>query len=229
MPTQTRQKRAQEQFPQVLLGVLGIIQALALELLWERGVSGLDRWHAIDASAAGLTQVVVAFLGVVLVWVVFATMVLRFRWTPRFRDLLSPFVIGALEFLLVDSMAPELLPRWFLLMTLIFITVSAATYTTFESAIPMDEFGGLPLRDRMASFLPSIVSTFVLLLAAIAVWYRGPTSGVALASLMVAGAGLLLQLLTVRFYWYRDLEDAPPARNRDGPASEPPGAPPSGR
>ena len=99
-------ERAREQFPSVLLGVLGIIQALALELLWGKGVGGIGRWQALDAELAGWLQVGSVFLGIVVVWVMYATLVLRHSWVPRFVDLFFPFVLGIFEFLLVEMMAP---------------------------------------------------------------------------------------------------------------------------
>ena len=77
-------ERARSQFPSVLLGVLGIIQALAMELLWEQGVGGVANWRAIDAEPSGWLQVSAIFMGIVLIWIQYAILVLRFSWVPRF-------------------------------------------------------------------------------------------------------------------------------------------------
>jgi len=203
---ETRKQRAREQFPQVLLAVLGIIQALALELLWERGVAGLPRWEAVGAPTSGLLQVLAVFLGVVVIWVIFATMVLRFRWLPRFRDLVSPFVLGALEFLLIEWMAPADLARWFALLAFIFVAAAATTFLTFHAALAEDELGGRPLRHQVASYVPSGVVIVGLLLCTAAVAWRGPASATSFVALLLANLGLATQLLVVRLYWYRDLE-----------------------
>jgi len=73
-----RLARVRELFPEVLLAVLGIIQALALELVWEEGVGGLDRWRAVGAGLAGVLQISAILLGVMVVWLMYATMVMRF-------------------------------------------------------------------------------------------------------------------------------------------------------
>ncbi len=200
---ESRRERAREQFPQVLLAVLGIIQALALELLWERGIAGLDRWEAIGAAMAGALQALAVFLGIVLLWLLFATMILRFQWVPRFGDLLSPFVLGGLEFMLIEWMAPEHLARWFFLLAVIFVVASFTTYATFRAAMTEEE-SDWTHAEHLLSYVPSVAIVVVLLGCAAAVRHSGPQAA-GTATLLVANAGLLVQLLAVRVYWLRDV------------------------
>jgi hypothetical protein len=200
------QERAREQFPSVLLALLGIIQALALELLWERGIGGLERWRAIDAAASGALQVAAVFLGVIDLWLAYVTLVLRFRWLPRFRDLVLPFAFGALEFLVIALMAPDLLAWWFIGMAAIFACAGSMTFATFQVAARQGERpAGASAREQLLSFLPSAVITALFVLCALLAWRVGPASYAATGALGIANLGLFAQMLVLRRYWYADM------------------------
>jgi hypothetical protein len=203
-----RLARVRELFPEVLLAVLGIIQALALELVWEEGVGGLDRWRALGAGLAGSLQISAILLGVIVVWLMYATMVMRFVWTPRFRDLVMPFVFGIAEFLVIEWMAPERLAAWFLGMAAIFAFAMAMTFETFRSVIFREETEIPTMRQQASSYVPGGVA-LVGLLACAAVAHRfGPASPASAAALALANLGLLGQIAVFRTFWRRDLADA---------------------
>jgi hypothetical protein len=198
-------QRAREQFPSVLLGVLGIIQALALELLWDEGVGGLDRWRALDAALAGWLQVVAVFLGVIVLWLMYATLVLRFAWVPRFADLVFPFVLGALEFLLVEWTAPEHIAAFFLGLATIFVLGGAMTFSTFRIMIDAGDLPGLPLRAQIAGYAPTAVVAGALVTCALVAGSAGPASPATVACLGVANLGLVAQIQMFRRYWWADV------------------------
>lgn len=69
--------RAKEHFPMVLLTLLSIVQALALELLWSH-VRGNDYLFEPSLVAAlSWIQIAATFLGLVLIWVVYASNAMR--------------------------------------------------------------------------------------------------------------------------------------------------------
>ena len=79
-------ERAKEHFPAVLLTLLSIVQALALELLWSH-LQKADHLFALSAVNVTLwLQIVATFFGIVLIWVVYASNVMRFRWVPATSD-----------------------------------------------------------------------------------------------------------------------------------------------
>jgi hypothetical protein len=199
-----KQQRAIELFPSVLLSVLGVIQALAFELLWEEGLPGLARWRAIGATATGVLQITAVFLGAIVMWALYASLVLRLRWIPAIRDLVVPFVLGALQFALVELMAPETLPWWFTVLALIFALAMATNYGAYAAAARLDPTvveAGQDLR----SYAPSLAIVAGLAACGGLVAWTGPESPVAAAALLAANAGLVLQLFVLRRYWHRDL------------------------
>jgi len=76
----TIRARAKEQLPQVLLTLMSIIQALALEFLWDdvRVAERALRWDAVSTWL----QIVADMLGIVQVWLLYTTATMRVRWTP---------------------------------------------------------------------------------------------------------------------------------------------------
>jgi hypothetical protein len=201
----SHRERAREQFPSVLLGVLGIIQALALELLWQEGIAGLDRWRALEAGLAGQLQVLSVFLGVIVTWLMYATLVLRFAWVPRFADLVFPFVLGALEFLLVEWTAPERIAAFFLGLALIFGLSASMTFWTFRAMIAAGDVADRPFRVQIAGYYPAAIAVAAL---AVCAWWAGaagPASRVTTACLVAANLVLLAQIAMFRHYWRMDV------------------------
>ena len=92
--------RAKEQLPSVLLTLMSIIQALALEFLWDV-VRVTPREFTWDAVLDWL-QIAANMLGILQLWLFYTSAAMRFRWVPTTQDLLFPFVIGILEFTLID-------------------------------------------------------------------------------------------------------------------------------
>lgn len=149
------QARARELLPQVLLTLQSIVQALALELLWDRvanaphllppgGVEGV----AFAGLLAGWLQVGGIVLGIVLIWLVYVGLVLRFAWVPRTRDSLFPFAIGLLEFLSIELLGPDHAPAWLAVMGVIFSVTSFATNDVFVFA--SRESGGVMEGGRLS-------------------------------------------------------------------------------
>ena len=96
--------RATDLLPSVLLTVLSMIQALALELLWTRLRESPYLWTASWDALLGWTQATAMLLGFLVVWLLYISFVMRFRWLPSLSDSVIPFGIGILEFSLIDLM-----------------------------------------------------------------------------------------------------------------------------
>jgi len=198
-------ERAREQFPSVLLGVLGIVQALVLELLWERGIGGIDRWREIGAGLAGWLQILSVFLGVVVVWLMYATIVLRYSWVPRFADLVFPFVLGALQFLLVEQTAPERVAHFFVLLATIFVVSASMSFFIYQAMSRGGDLPARPRREQLRGYVPAAVASLALLLCGALSGRAGAASPVTAACLLAANLGLALQIGVFRFYWKTDV------------------------
>ncbi len=45
---------------------------------------------------------------------------MRFRWVPTTSDSVYPFVIGLIEFMLIDTLGPDEIGQWLVFVALIF-------------------------------------------------------------------------------------------------------------
>jgi len=119
--------RAKEQLPSVLLTLMSIIQALALEFLWEV-VRVTPRVFTWDAVLEWL-QITATMFGILQLWMFYTSAAMRFRWTPTTQDLLFPFLIGILEFALIDLTGTHL-ALWFWMLAVLSLSVLAGFAVT---------------------------------------------------------------------------------------------------
>ena len=116
---ESMRSRAKEHLPHVLLTLLSIIQALALELFWSE-VQTLEVLFTLSwLSIATWVQVAATFLGILVIWVVYATTVMRFSWVPGISDSVVPFFVGLMQFVLIASLGTSEAAVWFLSMAAI--------------------------------------------------------------------------------------------------------------
>ena len=82
--------RAQVHFPTVLLTLISIIQALALELMWSKIVESEWLWEFNMQAVIGWGMILVSFLSILQVWVMYSTMVMGSFGGPILEILSSP-------------------------------------------------------------------------------------------------------------------------------------------
>jgi hypothetical protein len=83
--------RAKKRFPTVLLTLLSIVQALALEFLWGHSRHRPELYEATSGALIGWLQIAATLNVIILIWLAYASMVMRFRWTPTTADSVWPF------------------------------------------------------------------------------------------------------------------------------------------
>jgi hypothetical protein len=200
--------RARELLPQVLLTVLSIIQALALEVLWSSMHESPHLWNGGLTAAIGWIQVLAVFLGILVMWLFYISLVFRYSWTPTISDSAVPFMLGVLEFTMAEMLEPELLHYWFYVLAAIFAGASATSVAILRRALADDAN-----REMKDAFDYSIGETALqaggmigtLLIAGLVIHWRGPEGWVALSAVIIANLMLLLQMGLIRSYWNRSL------------------------
>jgi len=113
-------QRAVEMLPSVMLTALSMVQAIAIEFLWSRLWETPYLWVWSSEALVGWSQSFTCFVGFLLVWILYVTLVVQFRWVPTVRDMSVPFLIGVLEFSLIAATSPSLLGIWFGILGLLF-------------------------------------------------------------------------------------------------------------
>ena len=196
--------RATDQFPTVLLTLLSIVQALALELLWD---SSRHRPELLDLSlhaAVGWLQFAASLNVIILIWLFYAGTVMRFRLTPTTTDSLLPFIVGLIQFLMIDVMGPEKLGQWLFVVATVYTTMLVLSHRVMRRARRdpdnrefFDRYAPATLRD----FLPQIVIiglVMVLGVAFLQIRGFGWLAGVTLIAVLI---GLAYETRNAARYW----------------------------
>ncbi len=126
--------RVRIQFPAVLLTLISIIQALALELLWSKTTGSEFLFEPSLAAAVGWLSVLAVFFGILQIWLMYTTLVMGFEWQPLLRDSIFPFIIGVQEFMLVELISEGFNPLWLVILASIFISANYITHVSYRRA-----------------------------------------------------------------------------------------------
>ncbi len=197
-------KRVKDQVPTVLLTLLSIVQALALELMWAYITEATGLFHFTFYALLGWIQVATTLLGILLVWLIYATMVMRFRWIPTTMDLTFPFIVGILEFLLIATLAPEDAGPWFVTMGIVFGAMTWSSQTTLRCARQDAEndayFAGThPATWR--DFLGAAATVTIMLVAGLYLWQYNNQDWLLLVALLGAFGALTVQMWMTNNFW----------------------------
>jgi hypothetical protein len=104
--------RARANRPAVLLTLLSIVQALALKFLWSYIRESPELLIASWTSALMWVQLIATLIGLILIWVVYASHVMRLRWVLTRRTLSTRSQSDFLEFVLTELPGPDPLDQW---------------------------------------------------------------------------------------------------------------------
>ena len=203
-------ERAKEHFPTVLLTLLSIVQALALELLWahlhESDYLFEPSWIAI----LSWVQIAATLLAIVLIWVVYASNVMRFRWVPVTSDSVYPFVIGLLEFLLIDTLGPDEIGPWLILMGLVFGVMHWVAQTTMRRArgdADNAAFFANRTPAQLGDFYPQIAVVCVFASVGAYVMINGDRGAEAMLALLATNGLLAWQFREAANFWRYSVAD----------------------
>jgi len=203
--------RAIDQFPMVLLTLLSIVQALALELLWDHIRNRPDLYEYSWLALVGWVQIAASLMGIMLIWLIYSGMVMRFRWTPSTADSILPFFVGLIEFLMIDMMGPDKLGQWMIVLALVFATMIVASHTVFRRARRdpanrawFERFSPATLRD----FLPQGMVVAALILIGAWLWQSGNAGWPALCALLITHVILGYETYNAAKFWNQSMGGA---------------------
>jgi hypothetical protein len=204
-------KRARELLPAIIITVLSMIQALALELFWSRFQDADYLWLGGPAALIGWLQFGLLLLGIVEIWLLYVSLMLRFSWIPSMADTTVPFAIGLLEFAMIDLMGPDTIAPWFVILGLLFGIALTTTRLSLRKARrdPANSwfFSHIPPANWRDHLADSTVVVALLLLGAL-LWWLEPTTWLTVGSLFYAVLVMAWQLVVTHRYWL-PLERAP--------------------
>ncbi len=206
-PTMRRlfRERAKARWPMVLLTLVSIIQALALETLWselaEEGGLASGGFEGVMAALQGTA----VLLSIVVVWLFFAQLVMRFAWVPGLRDTMAPLAIGLIEFVLAEFIAAGQYGLWIAVLSVAFLIAHISLLSALSRAAEEPENAEYFAHLRDAPWRrhgPSISAVAVLLVLAgvVELTASDTVTAVAYGSVLLV---LVAQIWIQRIYWYR--------------------------
>lgn len=205
----TFRNRALDQFPMVLLTLISIIQALALELLWSKITGTGNLWAGNSTSLVNWGMISATFLGILQIWIMYSSLVMGFRWTPTLRDSIFPFIIGIQEFMLVEFIDTSYRGYWLLTLASIFVSANIMSHVSFrrareerDNALFFRERARATWRDFKWAYF--VISTLTFL-GIVSGWVTD-SDIVPLIATVFANAMLLVQILASRRLWRAILE-----------------------
>jgi len=207
-------QRAKDNFPTVLLSILGIMQALALEILWSKiqEIDYLFDFSMVSVIAWG--QIVATFLVVVIVWVIYSSSAMRLRWVPSTIDSVFPFLVGLLEFTVIENIDPYNPSIWLMLIALVFVSMYWVSHSIMRSARrdPDNTFffkGVLPA--KLSDFRKE--STIVITLALTSCYFLLSSNNselILFIPIFAVNVLLLFELYRAEIYWARSTAEEKP-------------------
>jgi hypothetical protein len=201
--------RAKAHMPMVLLTLLSIIQALALELTWQHVQ---DHDYLFDPSFSALlswVQIGATLLGILLIWLLYSSMVMRFRWVPTTGDSTLPFVIGLIEFTLIATLEPAHIGWWFVTMAVLFGVTHWSIHLIMRRARldgENDAFFAQVAPASLRDFYPTFIAIAALAGTGLLLGITGHRGGVALLGVLGATTAIAYQLYLNTLFWRRSMD-----------------------
>ncbi len=200
----TIRNRAKDRFPMVLLTLLSIVQALALEFLWDHTRHRTEIFEISVVALLGWLQIAASLYVIILIWLMYAGMLMRFRWTPTITDSIWPFFIGLIQFLMIEIMGAEKFAYWLIVLALIYATTDFINHKAMKRARidPANrEFFDRFLPATLRDFAPQITVVIALLLASSWIWFSGHQGWFAFCTLVGSFIGLGYETHRAARYW----------------------------
>ena len=201
---QKMKSRAKAHFPSVLLTLISIIQALALELMWSKIVESDFLWTWGFPALIGWGMIAVSFLGILQIWIMYSTMVMGFVWQPLLRDSIIPFIIGIQEFLLITLVSEQFSTLWLYVLGSLFVIANWVSHNSMRRARLDPEnaaFFGKVEPATLKDFGPAIGIVSSLVLFGIIIDLTGNQSWIPLGAIAFVNIALLMQIAASQRLW----------------------------
>ena len=202
-------ERAKNNFPMVLLTLLSIVQALALELLWSQIHEHPEFYEVSWVAVTGWMRVIATFVGILVIWLIYATNSMRFRWVPSTTDSIFPFLIGIIQFIMIDNLGPQDLGRWLIALAVIFALMSWVSQLDLKRARSdgdnAEYFDGLSPA-AFKDFLPAVLTVSAITLFGLLTWQDGDVGWLARAAVAFVVVALVYQMYLTDLFWRRSMK-----------------------
>lgn len=207
---QEMRDRARANLPMVLLTLLSIVQALALEFLWTYVRENPGLFAMTWVNLLTWVQLAASLLGLILIWIVYASHAMRLRWVPTTTDSVYPFVIGLMEFILIELLGPDRIGPWLICYAAIFALMVGISHRTMRRARldgQNDKFFERLAPAQPKDFYSPVVTISIITAAGIYVTVAENKGIFALLAMLFTTIAALYQFRIAALLWERSLSD----------------------
>ena len=127
-------QRVKANVPAVVLTLLGIIQAFAVDLLWSFVVADSEIYQLSLPALITWLQILSLVAGMLMIWLIYAMNVSRFVWVPTMSEFVTPFWVGFLQVLSIHCLKFDNPGAWFISFALIIATMNWIAHSTMKRA-----------------------------------------------------------------------------------------------
>jgi hypothetical protein len=203
--------RAKAIFPSVMLTVLSMVQALALELLWTRAVESPVAWAMNWTAVIFWLQLVAVLLGLLQIWLFYISIVIRLVWVPSIFDSVIPFGLGLVEFALVELTQPGMMVAWLCTVALLGGSTIASGQWIFlrarREAENREFFDAVSPATRQ-DLVPVGGASLIVFALAILIAITGEQPAITTAAVLGVIASVAYQSNSTRDFWNRSVREA---------------------
>lgn len=196
--------RAREMLPSALLTLLSIVQAIALESLWDHLIHRQDLFALALPSTLVWLQITVSFFMIILIWLVYIGLVMRFQWTPTIADLTLPFFVGLIELLMIETIGPDRIGIWFIVLALIFSMLYWLTHRLFKRVRRDPENNEFFQKVQPATWRDHALNgSYILAVVLTGSWFlfSGENGWLAALALTLALVSVVYQIRVIARFW----------------------------
>ena len=118
----------------MLLTLLSILQAIALDMLWSKSIAQMGPIELTPLYITAVLQALATLLILIMVWTSFVSLLMRFVWIPSMLDTALPFLVGILQFALIEHARPDRLGEWFILQSALILVITYVTHIYYKKA-----------------------------------------------------------------------------------------------
>lgn len=205
-------ERVKANVPAVVLALLGIIQAFAVELLWSFVVSEPTIYVLTVPALITWLQIFSLLAGMLMIWLIYAMNVARFVWVPTMSEFITPFWVGFLQFFSIHCLQFANPGAWFISFALITATMNWIAHSTMRRArLEPDNAAFFQGRGRATSadFYPVFAVIGVMFTAGLGFLFIGVNEGLVLLSLIFGVWGYCVwQTHKLWVWWQRSVFEA---------------------
>lgn len=195
---------------------MSIVQAIALDSLWSHTISHVNFEAFPSLDVLSLLLATASLAVIVLVWLSYVALLMRFIWVPSLADASLPIFVGVVQFALIELATPNRIGYWFLMLALLMAMVTLINQRFFRKARQdprnSEFFDGVsPATWR--DLLPQFIYAFTGLVIGVGFLFFESSNRLAIVCVLLVIGAVCHFVVKQNHYWRRSVSSTTPTRS----------------